>query len=104
MEFFSYLCIKKKRTAMKTEIELQRTIHDILHTYKGVENTLVNIEGGDAIVFAPQLHRQHLKFAAKKILDTLPEIRWVYFTHDDVTHVYTRRSLEWAGFKMKQVA
>lgn len=43
------------------------------------------------------------KYVAKRILDNYPKINWVFFEGGWDTHAYSRETLKWAGFKMKEV-
>ena len=74
-------------------------IHNLLQSYKSVGNCLVKLDGKEAVVIcAPAADTRYLPNIAKKILDKFSDLRWVYFTGQWTTHVYSRNTLSYMGY------
>lgn len=58
---------------------------------------------GDYLIIKAFASSSKLPFIAKRILDKYKNIRVVHFTGGWTESVYTRETLKWAGYKMKDV-
>ena len=82
---------------------MEKKIREIVESYKGVKVTYLSVGKYShdyiALVATGMRHR-NMPFAAKKILEAFPEVRWVHFAKSGFTeYVYSRETLKWAGFK-----
>ena len=80
---------------------MEKKIRQIIEGYKGVE--LGYLSCGDRFhdyvtLIAIGLKGRYMPFAAKKILEAFPEVRYVHFTGGWVETVYSRETLRWAGY------
>ena len=97
VRFFSYLCINKQGK------DMEKKIREIVESYKGVTCGYLNVSKHypDYITMvAIGLKNRYMPFAAKKILEAFPQIKWVHFTGGWQEYVYSRETLKWAGFKL----
>ena len=87
----------------QTRKDMEKKIREIVESYKGVTCGYLNVSKHypDYITMvAIGLKNRYMPFAAKKILEAFPQIKWVHFTGGWQEYVYSRETLKWAGFKL----
>ena len=84
--------------------DMENEIRNIIEThYKGVDCAYVHCGKYSSdyvtLIVLGMKHR-NMPFAAKRILEAFPKVKWVHFTGGWTEYVYSRETLRWAGFKV----
>lgn len=84
--------------------DMEKKIKEIIEkNYKGVTVGYVHagIYSSDYITLvAIGMKHRNMPYAAKRLLEAFPQVKWVHFTGGWQEYVYSRETLKWAGFKL----
>ena len=85
------------------EIEIRDAILELLRKhYKRTNFRFAYLSGDCFYLVAENCAWHRYPWIAKRILDAFPEVRMVQFTGGWTESVYTRETLKWCGYKMKE--
>ena len=83
---------------------MEKKIKEIIEkNYKGVtvEYVHAGIYSSDYITLvAIGMKHRNMPYAAKRLREAFPQVKWVHFTGGWTEYVYSRETLRWAGFKI----
>lgn len=91
---------KENMDKVKTQGEIARLIEKHYKNANPIYCSLTN-EGDYATLIVLGLQTHKMPFVAKRILEAYPSIKFVHFTGGWVEHVYSRQTLKYAGYKLK---
>ena len=86
---------------------MKERIKEIIHSnYKNASCGYVGVssDGDYATLIVLHLHTRFMPYAAKRILEEFPTVRYVHFTGGWTEHVYSRETLRWMGINVKKAA
>lgn len=87
----------------ETELEIVNNVLGILRKhYKRTKVTYAFLKGDYLTMMIENCAWHRYPWIAKRILDNFPQVRVVHFTGNWTEAVYTRETLKWAGYKMKE--
>lgn len=85
---------------------MEEKIRQIIEGYKGAKLTRLSCgrySSDYVMLVAEGMKHRNMPYAAKKILEAFPEVKWVHFAKNGFTeHVYSRKTLSWIGFKFAE--
>ena len=88
----------------KTREIMEKKITDIIEkNYKGTRVGYIHCgkySSDYVTLIVLGLRHRNMPYAAKRILEAFPEVKWVHFTGGFVEYVYSRETLKWAGIKV----
>ena len=87
------------------ELELERlggVLDTLRKNYKRTKFIYAYLKGDYLTLMAENCAWHRYPWIAKRILDNYHDVRVVHFTGGWTEGVYTRETLKWAGYKMKE--
>ena len=80
---------------------MKEKIKALIEKYKDTTVDWVSVQG-DYVIISCSTKEHKLPYIALKILNKFPKVKSVHFTGGWVEHYYSRETLKWGGFKVKE--